>query len=153
MGERIHSIQFIIENKGIANGTVNEDDNFNAIIKNIVKSGIKETKSLEEYTVNELTVNNYEQLNIKGRKGSGYRPNTQASDSFDCVIKWLGDADPGEQDTLTSYEVTISKASLVDISEYEVEDEHTRIYKNCSLRVPDKAQIWVVKDDTEDEDI
>ena len=153
MDERIHSIQFIIENKGIGDGTVKKNDNFNTTIKSFVNTGSGETKGLKEYVINELRIKNYEQLNIKERKGSGYRPNTEASDSFDCVIKWLGDAGLGEQGTLTSYEVTISKASLVDISEYEVEDEHTRIYKNCSLRVPDKAKIWIVKDDTEDEDI
>lgn len=153
MEERIHSIHFMIENKEVADGTVKKDDNFNAIIENFVKSGIKETNGLEEYTINELTVNNYEQLNIKARKSSGYRPNTQASDLFDCVIKWLGDAGPNEQDILIPYDVTFYGGSLVNISEYEVEDEHTRTYKNCSLRIPYKTQISIVQNDDEDEDI
>ena len=41
----------------------------------------------------------------------------------------------------------------MNASEYEVKDEHTRTYKNCSLRIPYKTEITVVKNDSEDENI
>ena len=153
MKERIHSIKFIKENKGIADGSVKIDDFFNSTIKDLVKVGGGETSELNEYLINALTIHDYEQLNIKSRQGSGYHPNTDASDSFDCMITWLGDAGPGDQDTLVLYEITIHGASLVNISDYQVENDYTRTYKNCSLRIPYHTVITVVKNDSEDEDI
>lgn len=150
MEERIHSIKIFKEDKVIADGSVKIDDFFNTTIKDLVNSGSKETRKLSEYLINELTIHGYEQLNIKARQGSGYHPNTDASDSFDCMITWLGDAGPDEQDTLILYEVWLSGVSLVNISEYKDEDDHTRTYKNCFFRIPYKTVITVVKNDSED---